>query len=544
MACCHLEKSHHRALSSTNHAPSLQKAMMRCISLFFLAYTCAFSAGAASQYAFSNPPGVHAVGLQVVQQYDYARSSRPAIDLDTGAVRKGELARPMQTLVWYPAQGGGKSVTYGDYLRAAATQSDFTLDEAQVTQAMQATLDQNGKGLRPAQRQQEAVMPMWARRDAAPIAGKFPLVIYAPGANGAAHENADLCEYLASQGYVVMASASIGSRGGVMEPSLEGAETQAADIAFLIGYAHGLAQVDMERIAVVGFSWGGLANVLAAAKDQRIRALVGLDGSMRGYPELINSGKDAAKYVTPARVAVPLLYLSAKPKTIEEMEGKYDMSFSFINAMKHSDVYYFILHPMVHANFSASSLRLSADAEFAEYSRKEVMQAHGWGARYVLEFLNAYLKQDAKGRTFLGTAPSRNGVPAHMITADIRLAKSSPASLEAFSVALHQKGFDQAIALYRAGKQAGEPLLASEQELNRWGYRLLRSGRPNDGLEIIKLMADIYPDSANAHDSLGEAYAINKENANAIGHYQRALLLDPKNTNAAQALKMLERASP
>ena len=515
---------------------------MRFMSLFFLSCACA-SAGATSHYKFSNPPGMYSVGLQVVQQYDYTRSSRPAIDLDTGAVRKGELARPIQTLVWYPAKSGGTSVTYGDYLRAAATQSDFSLSEAQVTRAAQAKLEQNGKGLSPAQRQAEAASPMLARRDAVPIVGKFPLVIYAPGANGAAHENAELCEYLASQGYVVMASASVGSWGGEMEPSLEGAEAQAADIAFLIGYAHGLPTVDLGRIAVAGFSWGGLTNLLAAAKDQRIRALVALDGSMRGYPELINSGKDAAKYVTPARVAVPLLYLSARPKTIEEMEGKYDMSFSFINAMKYSDVYYFTLHPMVHTHFSTNSLRLSGDAEFSEYSRKEVMLAHSWGSRYVLEFLNAYLKRDNEGRTFLGTRPIRNGVPAHMITADTRLARSSVPSLEAFSVALHAKGFDQAIPLYQAGKRAGEPLAVSEQELNRWGYRLLQSGRLKEGLEVIKLMADIYPDSANAHDSLGEAFATNKETANAILHYQRSLLLNPKNTNAVEALKMLESAS-
>lgn len=263
-------------------AHSLGKGAMRIISLFFL-FCLGASARAASQYEFSNAPGKYAVGLRVVQQYDYARSSRPAIDLDTGKVREGELARPMMTLVWYPASGGGKAVTYRDYLRSAAAKSDFGLSEAQVAQAVQAMLGQNGRNLSPEQREAEAARPMWARRDAAPVAGKFPLVVYAPGANGAAHENADLCEYLASQGYVVVASASVGSRGLGMEDTLENAETQAADIAFLIGYAHGLPQVDMGRIAVAGFSWGGLANVLAAARDQRIRALVALDGSMRGY---------------------------------------------------------------------------------------------------------------------------------------------------------------------------------------------------------------------------------------------------------------------
>lgn len=215
---------------------------------------------------------------------------------------------------------------------------------------------------------------------------------------------------------------SVDGQGRVMKANLEGAEAQAADIAYLIGYAHSLPQVDMGRIAVAGFSWGGLANVLAAAKDQRIRALVSIDGSMRGYPEYINGGKDAAKYVTPARVSVPLLYLSARPRTIEQLEGSYDVSFSFINAMKYSDVYYYILHPMAHTNFSTSQIRFSGDADFEEYSREEIVQAHNWASRYTLEFLNAYLKDDSKSRAFLTRKPTRNGVPPHMITADIRMA--------------------------------------------------------------------------------------------------------------------------
>jgi dienelactone hydrolase len=53
-----------------------------------------------------------------------------------------------------------------------------------------------------------------------------------------------------------------------------------------IGQAHAMPQADLSRIAVAGFSWGGLANVLAAARDDRIRALVSLDGSVRRYTQL------------------------------------------------------------------------------------------------------------------------------------------------------------------------------------------------------------------------------------------------------------------
>lgn len=381
---------------------------MRFISMVLLC--CAsLSAHAASHYAYLNPPGKYPVGFQLVKQYDYSRSSQDA------------SARAMQTLVWYPAKDDGKRMTYADYLGTAFTRRDFSVSDAQVAQKTAQLINQPGKALTPAQRQAEADSPVWASRDAKPAPGKFPLVIYAPGANRPAHENAELCEYLASQGYVVIASPSVDGQGRVMNTNLEGAEAQAADIAYLIGYAHSLPQVDVGHIAVAGFSWGGLANVLAAAKDQRIRALVSLDGSMRGFPEYINGGKDAAKYVTPERVNVPLLYLSARPRTIEQLEGSYDVSFSFINAMKYSDVYYYILHPMAHTNFSTSQIRFSGDDDFEEYSREEIVQAHNWASRYVLEFLNAYLKDDSKSREFLAARPVRNGVPPHMITADIRM---------------------------------------------------------------------------------------------------------------------------
>ncbi|MBV7534343.1 dienelactone hydrolase family protein [Duganella sp. sic0402] len=396
---------------------------MRFISLILLC--CAALSAHASHYAYLNPAGKYPVGFKLIKQYDYSRSSLPLIDIDTGKPRQGELARAMQTLVWYPAAGGGTGMSYADYLGTAFTRRDFSLGDAQVALKTAQFIKQSGKALTPAQRQAEADSPVWAHRDAMPAAGKFPLVIYAPGANGQAHENAELCEYLASQGYVVLASHSVDGQGRVMNTNLEGAEAQAADIAFLIGYAHSLPQVDMGRIAVAGFSWGGLANVLAAARDQRIRALVSLDGSMRGYPEYINGGKDAAKYVTPERVNVPLLYLSARPRTIEQLEGSYDVSFSFINAMQYSDVYYYILHPMAHVNFSTSQIRFSGDADFEEYSRAEIVQAHNWASRYVLEFLNAYLKGDAGSREFLAARPVRNGVPPHMMTADIRMASKN-----------------------------------------------------------------------------------------------------------------------
>lgn len=60
-----------------------------------------------SRFQFTNSPGPHAVRLKVVAQYDYSRTYHSAVD-ELGKPYTGERARPMQTLVWYPAEKTGR----------------------------------------------------------------------------------------------------------------------------------------------------------------------------------------------------------------------------------------------------------------------------------------------------------------------------------------------------------------------------------------------------------------------------------------------------
>ena len=82
--------------------------------------------------------------------------------------------------------------------------------------------------------------------------GRFPVVIYAPSFSASSFENADLCEYLASHGYVVIAAPDMGATTRYMTMNLEGANTQARDISFLIGYAQTLPNTEMSEVAVAG----------------------------------------------------------------------------------------------------------------------------------------------------------------------------------------------------------------------------------------------------------------------------------------------------
>lgn len=82
----------------------------------------------------------------------------------------------------------------------------------------------------------------------------------------------------------------------------------------------------------------------------------------------------------------------------------------------------------------------------------------------------------------------------------------------------------------------------SQNDLNSWGYRLLAKQQNKAAVSVLQLATTLYPDNANAHDSLAEAYEASKQTELALRHYRRSLELDPANRNAANRLKALGSA--
>ncbi len=92
------------------------------------------------------------------------------------------------------------------------------------------------------------------------------------------------------------------------------------------------------------------------------------------------------------------------------------------------------------------------------------------------------------------------------------------------------------------GQWKAEPAHAyveTEVELNSLGYELMAAGRLDLSIEILKLNAAEHPRSANAHDSLAEAYMARGDRELAIRSYEKALELDPRLFTAAEALGKL-----
>lgn len=173
-----------------------------------------------------------------------------------------------------------------------------------------------------------------AVRDASPVPGAHPLIVYSHGSGMHRRSATFLCTHLASHGYVVAAmdhsevvAKDLGRRDG------ETSEEQAARIDAVIGsrvpdvrllldhlLGGGATDValDAARIGLVGYSFGGWTVLAATEVEPRVRAVVamGPGGSSRPRPGILPLtltfawGRD-----------VPTLYLAAEDDALIPLAG-------------------------------------------------------------------------------------------------------------------------------------------------------------------------------------------------------------------------------
>jgi D-alanyl-D-alanine carboxypeptidase len=108
-----------------------------------------------------------------------------------------------------------------------------------------------------------------------------------------------------------------------------------------------------------------------------------------------------------------------------------------------------------------------------------------------------------------------------------------PIALPLFSMLSGPAG--DAVKLYRQEKSRRRQrydFSATERTLHRLGYVYLKAKRPRDAVSVFELNVEENPRSANAHDSLGEAYFETADYDRALVSYEKSLALDPGNYNA------------
>jgi uncharacterized membrane protein len=124
----------------------------------------------------------------------------------------------------------------------------------------------------------------------------------------------------------------------------------------------------------------------------------------------------------------------------------------------------------------------------------------------------------------------------------IKAAYDSRKSVDAtLTATLASEGIDAAVRQYRQLKAAAPAAYNfEERELSVMGRRLIREKKLEEGIRILQLNVEAYPQSSKAHQRLGDAYMAQGNTPLALASHQKSLELDPNNREAAEALQKLK----
>ncbi len=164
-----------------------------------------------------------------------------------------------------------------------------------------------------------------ALADAPAAPGRHPLLIWSHGRSGTRTSYSMLCEGLAARGYVVIAPDHPGDTladwllGAAVDDATN-EEQRVDDVRFVLDAALGdrpgldlIPEVDADRVAVAGHSYGGFtAFALAGAEqpDSRVRGVAGLESFTRTMP-----GRVLRRVDVPALMIVGMRDLTTPPDT-------------------------------------------------------------------------------------------------------------------------------------------------------------------------------------------------------------------------------------
>ncbi|TMU55167.1 dienelactone hydrolase family protein [Flagellimonas algicola] len=478
--------------------------------------------------------GKHKVGFLHYTTADSTRTYSKIYDYSNA-----KLARPIPISIWYPAnqnEDEPSPLKVLDYLSILKEEEEWEHlpDEQILNWFSYANTPANQKHLK----EKSSAYP-----NVSFAKGKFPVVVYAPSFQASSIENFALCEYLASHGYIVIASPSRGTENRwFSNNNPKEMETQARDVEFLIKEISKFPQANMDNISVMGFSFGGLANILAQTRNKNIKAVVSLDGTERYQYALLTK----SPFFNASRINVPYIHMAQKdiPDIVlkeDNIDAELNTIFDLYDNISNSRAYRLKFHNLTHSYFSTLGVLFQHRDTRQDKSDAEIMQSYKWVSVYALNFLNAFLKNDDVALAFIQNKPSENGIENGLMSHKFKEPKPESFSFQDFNDLASKQHYENLYELYQSLKWTHPSLALAEGNLNTLGMQLVFNPETSgQGINVFLLAAKLYPNSANLFDSLAEGYLFIGNKEKAIESFEKSLELNAQNQNAVERLKQLK----
>ena len=548
----------------------MRKTSLLILILFFASQSKSISQE--SSLNISADYGKYDVGFKTFYEYDKTRSF--SIDVNRKTIEKGKtISRPLQICIWYPALNEGKrQMKYEDYFYLI-TQETGKINLSEELKCE--TIDEyiKNEGVEGSILKNELNALMKAVAEANPNnEKKFPVIVYGPSFGSTSFENALLFEFLASHGYVVVSSPSVGPVGRAMSIEKVGVETQARDMEFLLGYMHEFSNADIDKIIMAGFSYGGLSNVYVAARNRSVDAWIGIDPSIHEIYEYF----EESPYNDYSNFSLPMLFVNSLG---------YMNSLPFYEKLIFSDAYIVNLPKLAHQDFASQFIKVQG-ANATRIKGYTIM------AKYLLGFLDGVFKKKydyekmknivfneenidssfinikskkgmptvdellAKNKdilknkdelfSFLNRTLSKDGITNYpenelqkliLISSENGLIDQTYELMEWYKN-YYPNSFHEEVLKWVDFKKMTDLFLEiakinddeckfSYGELNHTGHILLLRGKKQEAIEYFKFNTNLNPKSYKAFFNLGYGYLDVEDFKNAKVSFNKALELDP-----------------
>lgn len=422
--------------------------------------------------------GTYQPGFKVIHTYDYSRSFSDLEIKETKASRSANF-RPMQICVWYPSSKSGSEafMTYEDYFLLKTSETGKReISKENINQLITDFVKEDG--IDHSRLDDELGVQMKAIREALPASGKFPVIVYGPSWWSTAFENATMFEFLASHGYIVVSTPSMGPESREMPISRKGIECQARDMEFSLAEIVKMGLSDGSQIATMGFSLGGLSNVISAARNRNIKAWIGLDPSIHEAYELF----DASPYTNYDEFNIPMLFVNSVG---------YMNSLPYYDRLFYSDAYLVNLPELHHTDLASMFIKLGMGPGGSNGSRLTVQnKGYRMMCQYVITFLKGVFEDKLEDEVILSQLQS---ISTDSNFVEIRHKKGLPMIQELFQIYVNQNT-DELLA-FLDKTSVGESGQYPENEIQYLTYLYTEAGLNKESAALMTWMLDNFPDS-------------------------------------------------
>jgi dienelactone hydrolase len=478
--------------------------------------------------------GKYNVGFQHYTTSDSTRTYSRVFDYTNSKV-----ARPISISIWYPSEqnlDNAEPLQVLDYFEILKEQEEWEHlpNEQLLNWFYYPNTLENQKHLKE---------KTTAYLDLEFVKRKFPVIIYAPSHQASSIENFALCEYLASHGFIVISSPSRGTENRwFSNNNAKEMETQARDVEFLMKEAGKLPITDYDKIAIMGFSFGGLSNIVVQNRNDNVKAIVSLDGTERYQYELLNQ----SPFFKAQNVSVPYIHMAQKdiPEIVlkeDNIDAALNTEFELFDNLVNSNAFRLKFHNLTHSHYSTLGVLFEHRDPRQDKSDSEIMESYKLVAKYTLNFLEATLNKQKSAAQFIERSPSENGIANELISTKFKQIEKKGFTFQDFNDLASSKNYENLFDIYTSILKSHPSFKIPEGHLNTLGLQLVFNPTKSlQGINVFLLATKLYPNSANLYDSLAEGYLFMGENEKAIDSFEKSLELNSQNQNAIDRLEQLK----